>query len=126
MALNSDIQDSFKECLLLFCQAEMIFVIVWPLDHFTFKRVPTMNSNWIMTFVSHLHAWITKFKPSLMFFQLSVLTSNNIVWVNFFAILFNEIHSTSSKYPWRATCLFAMRSLIFSLSLKFPVDGPDL
>ena len=25
-----------------------------------------------------------------MFFQLPVLTSNNVVWVNFFAILFNE------------------------------------
>ena len=90
LALNSDIQGSFKECLLLFCQAEMIFVIVWPLDHFTFKPVPTMNSNWIITFVSHLHAWVTKFKPSLMFFQLSVLTSNNVRWVNVSVVLFDE------------------------------------
>ena len=90
MALNSDIQDSLKKCSLLFGQAEMVFVIVWFLDHFTLEPVPSVNGIWIIAFVSHLHVWVTKFKPSLMFFQLPILTSNNVIWVNFFAILFNE------------------------------------
>ena len=42
------------------------------------------------TFVNHLHAWVTKFKPSFMFFKLLVLTSNNVIWVNFSAILLDE------------------------------------
>ena len=51
-----------------------------------------MNDVWIITFVNHLHAWVTKFKPSLMFFKLLVLTPNNVInviWVNFSAILFD-------------------------------------
>ena len=75
---------------LFFRQAEIIFVIVWFLDHFTLEHVPSVNGTWIITFVNHLHAWITKFKPSLMFFQMPVLTSNNVIWVGLFAILFNE------------------------------------
>ena len=68
----------------------MVVVIVWFLDHFTFEPVPSVNGVWIITFVSHLHAWVTKFKPSLMFFKLSILTSNNVIWVNFSAVLFDE------------------------------------
>ena len=90
MILNSNIKDGLKKFLLLFCQAEMAFVIVWFLNHFTLEYVPSMNSIGIIAFVSHLHVWVTKFKPSLRFFQLLVLTPNNVIWVNFFAILFNE------------------------------------
>ena len=88
--LNISIQGSFKKYSFLFYQAEMVFVIVWFLDHFTLKPVPSMNCVWIITFVSHLHVCVMKFKPLLMFFKLSILTSNNVVWVNFFAILFDE------------------------------------
>ena len=55
------------------------------------KPVPSMNGIWIITFVSHLHVWVMKFKPSLMFFKWPVLTSNNVVWINFSAILFDEV-----------------------------------
>ena len=90
MVLNSDIQGSFKKFPLLFRQAKMIFVIIWLFDHFTLKPVPSGNGLWIITFVNHLHVWVTKFKPSFMFFKLSILTSNNVIWVNFSAILFDE------------------------------------
>ena len=49
-----------------------------------------MNSIWLITFVNHLHVWVTKFKSSLIFFKLSILTSNNIIWVGLFAVLFDE------------------------------------
>ena len=88
--LNSHIQGSFKKCSLLFGQAKMVFVIVWFLDHFTVKSTPSMNGIWIITFVSHLHVWVTKFKPSLMFLQAPVLTSKDVIWVNFSAIFFDE------------------------------------
>ena len=68
----------------------MVFVIIWLFDHFTLKPVPSVNGVWTITFVNHLHLWLTKFKPSFMFFKLSVLTSNNVICVNFFAILFDE------------------------------------
>ena len=68
----------------------MIFVIIWLFVHFTFKPVPSVNGIWVMTSVNHLHIWITKFKPSFMFFKLSILTSNNVIWVNFSTILFDE------------------------------------
>ena len=90
LVLNSDIQGSLKTFSLLFGQAEMIFVIVWFFDHFTLKPVPSVNGVWIITFVSNHHAWITKFKQLLMFFQLPVLTSNNVVWMPFFTVLFDE------------------------------------
>ena len=67
----------FKKFSLLFGQAEMVFVKVWFLDHFR------LNGFWIIKFVSHLHIWVTKFKPSLMFFQLPVLTSNNDISLAF-------------------------------------------
>ena len=62
----------------------------WFLDHFTLEPVPLVNSIWIITFVSHLHVWLTKFKPSLMFFQLLVLTSKDIICVSVFAVLFDK------------------------------------
>ena len=88
--LNSHIQGSFKKCSLLFGQGKMVFVIVWFLDHFTVKSTPSMNGIWIITFVSHLHVWVTKFKPSLTFLKLPILASNNVVWMNFSAVLFDE------------------------------------
>ena len=68
----------------------MTFVIIWLFDHFTLEPAPLVNGVWIITFVSHLHVWVTKFKLSFMFFQLLVLTSNNVAWVDLSAILFDE------------------------------------
>ena len=68
----------------------MLSVIVWFLDHFTLEYVPSVNGVWIIGFVSHLHVWVTKFEPSFMFFKLPVLKSNNVVWMPFSAILFDE------------------------------------
>ena len=90
LTLNSDIQGSFKEFPLLFRQAKMIFVIIWLFNHFTLKPVPSVNGVWIITFVNHLPVWLTTFKLSFMFFQLPILTPNNVIWVNFSAILFDE------------------------------------
>ena len=75
-----------------------------------------MNGVWTITFVNHLHLWVTKFKPLFMFFKLSVLTSNNVIWVNFSAILFDETQhvvktSTAAYVP-------VTRSTISLLSLK--------
>ena len=62
-----------------------------------------MNSIWIITPASLLHVWATKFKTSLIFFKLSILTSNNVIWVDLFAILFDEAQhikiSTTSYVP---------------------------
>ena len=80
MVLNSDIKDSLEKFLLFLRQTEMVFVIVWFLDHFTLESVPSMNSIWIITFVSHFHH----------IFKLSILTSNNVIWVGLFAVLFDE------------------------------------
>ena len=90
MILNSDIQGSFKKLSLLFCHPKMVFVVVWFFDHFSLEPVPSMNSTWIIAFVSHFHVWVTKLKPSLMFFKLVVLTLNNVIGMGLFAILFNE------------------------------------
>ena len=49
-----------------------------------------MNSIWIITPVSLLHDWVTQSEPSLIFFKLSILTLNNVIRVNLFAILFDE------------------------------------
>ena len=49
-----------------------------------------MNDICIVTFVNHLHVSVTKSKSSFMFFNLSVLTSNKVIWVNLSAILFDE------------------------------------
>ena len=68
----------------------MVFVIIWFLDHFTLEYVLSMNSIWIITPASLLHVWVTKFKTFFIFFKLSILTLNNVMWVDLFAILFNE------------------------------------
>ena len=96
------IQGSFKKCSPLFVQAEMVLVIIWFLDHFTLKSTPLVNGVWIITFVSHLHVWVTMFKPLLMFSQLSVLTLNKVVWLKFSAILFDEaqhvVKTSTARY----------------------------
>ena len=66
----------------------MVSVIVWFLDHFTLEYVPSVNGVWIIAFVSHLHVCVTRFEPSLMFFKMSILTSNNVVWMLFSDIFF--------------------------------------
>ena len=90
LVLNIYIQGSFKKFSLLFGQAEMVFVIVWFLDHFTLKPFPSVNGVWTVTFGRHRHVWITKSKPLLMFFQLPVLTLNNVVWMPFLTVPFDE------------------------------------
>ena len=90
LVLNSDTQGSLKKFLLLFGQAEMICVIVWFLDYFMLKPVPSVNDVWIFTYISHHNSWITKFKTLPMFFQLPILTSNNVVWMPFLTVLFDE------------------------------------
>ena len=90
LTLNSDIKDSFKKFSLLFRQAEMVFIIIWFLDHFTLKYVPSMNSIWIITPTSLLDVWVTKFKTFFTFFKLPILTSNNVIRVNLFAIFFDK------------------------------------
>ena len=88
--LKCDIKDRLKKFSLLFRQAEIVFVIVWFLDNFTLEYVPSMNSIWIITPAGLFHAWVTKFKTFFIFFKLSILTSNNLIWVGLLAILFNE------------------------------------
>ena len=90
LVLNSNIKDSLKKFSILFRQVEMVFVIVWFLDHFTLEYVPSMNTIWIITFVSLLNVWVTKFKTSLKFFKLSILTSNNVICVGLTTVLFDE------------------------------------
>ena len=82
----------------------MVSVIVWFLDHFTLEYVPSVNGVWIIAFVSHLHVCVTRFEPSLMFFKMSILTSNNVVWMPFSDIFFDETQhvvkpSTTSYVP---------------------------
>ena len=90
LVLNSEVKDSLKKFLLLFCQADIVFVMIWFLNHFTLEYVPSVNSIWIITPADLFHAWVTKFKTFLIFFKLSILTPNNIIWVGLLAILFNE------------------------------------
>ena len=90
MTLNNDTQGSFKKFSLFFCQAEMVSVRLWFLDHFTLEYVSSVNGVWIIAFVSNLHVWVTKFEPSLMFFKMPILTLNNVVWMPFSTILFDK------------------------------------
>ena len=60
------------------------------LNHFTLEYVRSVNSIWIITFVSLLHVWVTKFNTSLIFFKQSILTSNNVIRLGLLAILFDE------------------------------------
>ena len=68
----------------------MAFAIVWFLDHFTLEYVPSMNSIWIITPAGLFHVWVTKFRTFFIFSKLPILASNNLIWVNFSAILFDE------------------------------------
>ena len=120
LILNSYIKDSLKKFLLLFRQTEMVFVKVWFLVHLTLEYVPSVNSIWIITPAGLLRVLVTKFKTSFIFFKLYILTLNNVIWVDLLAILFNEAQhvvkiSTTGYMP--------AFSSIFSLSLKFSVDG---
>ena len=102
----------------------MVFVIVWFLDHFTLESISSMNSIWVITFVSLLHVCVTKFKTSLIFFKLSILTSNNVIWVGLSAVLFDEAQyvvniSTVGQVP---VCNEVINFLLFSfhgLSMLF-------
>ena len=89
-AQNSNIKEGLKKFLLLFRQAKMVFVIIWFLDHFTLEYVPPVNSIWIVTPASLFHVRVKTFKTFFIFFKLSILTSNNVIWVGLLAILFNE------------------------------------
>ena len=84
----------------------MVFVVIWPFDHFTFESIPLVNGVWINTFVNHLHAWVTKLKPLLMFFKLLVLTPNNAILGNFSSILVNEKQhvAKTSKAGYMPVC----------------------
>ena len=68
----------------------MISRIVWFFDLFALEHVPSMNSIWIITPSSVFHVQVTKFKASLILFKLSILTSNNVIGVGIFSILFND------------------------------------
>ena len=119
--LNIHIQGSFKTCSLLFSSAEIIFVVVWPLFQFVLKSTPSVIDAWIITFVSHLNAWVTKPKPLLMFLKLPVLISSGVVWVNFSNVLFDETQhvvktSTASHVLvcYEVICLFIeLQNLLF-------------
>ena len=76
----------------------MVFVIVWFLDHFTLEYVPSMNSIWIITPAGLLHVWVNKFKTFFIFFKLSILTSNNVIWVCLFAIFLDEAQHVVKIY----------------------------
>ena len=89
-SLNSNIKDGLKKFSIFFRQAEMVFIIGWFLDCFTLEYVQSMNSIWIITPVSLLRAWVTKFKTFSIFFKLPILTSNNVIRMNLFAILFDR------------------------------------
>ena len=88
LTLKSEIKYGLKK--FPFRQAEMVFPKVWFLDHFTLEYVLSVNSIWIITPAGLLHAWLMKFKTFFIFFKLSILTLNNVIWVNFFAVLFDK------------------------------------
>ena len=58
---------------------------------------PSVNGVWIITFVGPFQVWVAKPKPSFMFFQLSFLTSNNVIRVNLSAVLFDETQHVVKK-----------------------------
>ena len=90
----------------------MVFVIVWFLDHLTLEYVPSMNSIWIFPPVSLFHVWITNFETSLMFFKLSILRSNNVIWVDILAIIFNEAqHLVKISTTWYVPVFYEVITL---------------
>ena len=95
----------------------MVFVVIRFFDHFTLESIPPMNSIGIVAFVKHLHVWVTKLKPSLMFFKLLVLTLNNVIWLNFFAIFFTK-NNTLSKHPRRATFFIEPQNFLLMFFIR--------
>ena len=57
-----------------------------------------MNSIWIITTAGLLHVWVTKFKTSLILFKQPILGLNNVIWVDSFAILFDEAQHVVKIY----------------------------
>ena len=68
----------------------MAFVIIWFSDHFTLEYVPSVNNIWIITPAGLLRVWVTKFRSFFIFFKLSILTLNNVIWMALLSILFDE------------------------------------
>ena len=108
----------------------MVFVTVWFHDPFTLKPVPSMNGIWIITFFSHFHVWVTKFKSSLMFFKLPMLTSNNVIWVNISAVLFDKTQhvvktSTAGYLPvcYEVVNLFIKPQNFLLMFVIFKIEG---
>ena len=93
----------------------MVFVIIWFLDHFTLEYVLSMNSIWIITPASLLHVWVTKFKTFFIFFKLSILTLNNVIWVDLFAILFNEAQHVKISMTRYIPAFYEVISLFIKL-----------
>ena len=93
----------------------MVFVTVLFLHHLTLEYVRSMNSVCIITPAGILHVWVKKLKTFFIFFKLSILKSNNVIWVGLVAILLNE---AQHFVKISTTCLYFMRSSISSLSLK--------
>ena len=90
LKINVLLLNKCSKCLLLFSQTKMALVEVWLFGDFTLKSTPSVNCIWIITFFSHLHIWVTKSKPLIMLFQLAIVTSNNVAWMNFSTVLFGE------------------------------------
>ena len=103
-------------------QPKMVSVVIRLFDHFTLESIPLINSIGIVVFVNHLHICVTNFKPSLMFSKLSILTSNNVIWVNFSALFFrwNTARCQNIHDGLRACFLWDHQSLYWAS--KFCVD----
>ena len=93
----------------------MVFVIIWFLNHFTLEYVLSMNSIWIITPASLLHVWVTKFKTFFIFFKLSILTLNNVIWVDLFAILFNEAQHVKISMTRYMPAFYEVINLVIKL-----------
>ena len=94
----------------------MVSPIVWFLDHIMLEYVPSVNCVWIIAFVSHLHLWVMKFEPLLMFFKIPVLTSNNVVWMPFSPILFDETqHVVKTSAMGYVLVFYEVFNLLFFL-----------
>ena len=68
----------------------MVLVVVGLFYHFALKSEPSVNCVWIITFVGRFHVWVMRPRPLPMFFQLPILTSNNVIWVNLSAVFFYQ------------------------------------
>ena len=68
----------------------MVFVIIWFFDHFTLEYVPSVNSIWTIAPADLFHAGVRKFKLFFIFFKLSILTPNKVIFVGLLTIPFTE------------------------------------